>query len=567
VIPKKNISLHLLSLVVTIIFCPLTIFSQVENIPAGNPVYSFLKQMQVKGILKDYDDIILPLTRQQVINSLIKIDSSKNILSEAERDFLLRQEVKLGLKSDENTGGINIFDNFPSGLGENLTEDSEKHLYAYKDSSISFIADPVLEAEYIYSGGYKNNSTLLNLGGVVHGSYDGWLGFYLQGSNGSVLGSREAALLDKRVEQSFTFNHTGINFFDETSGYIRLQKGIVGFELGREWILWGNGYIDRTILSDNPQLFDFIKFDIAYKKFSYNFLHGWLVQPPDYIFIDSLSGYERYKQSKYIAVSRVAYRANENLSFGATQMIIYSDRPFEAAYLNPFLFWESAQRSMNDLDNSFLSFDGRYRIADGIEASASIIFDDINFSYLFHNGWAKYNNGEEWQAGVMLTDPILYKNMTLRLEYLQIRPYTFSHPGGGESLTYTNNGYLLGTDLQPNSARLSAEFSYRFSSKLELNLLFSHSLHGNNIYDAEGNLVTNVGGNVFENYASAYDGQYAYLLDGIREISDRLNMNFKYELIYGYYLIFSYEYDKTSVSGTDVYNNNILTASFKVDFE
>lgn len=549
-----------------VLLTTVSIYAQVENIPAGHPVYVFLKQMQVKGVLHNYDDVILPLSKQQVINDLIRIDSSKEKLTQTEKDFLLRMEEKLGINNKSGLSAINIFDNFPSELSRNLSEDSGKHIYFFRDSLVSFTADPIIEGKYIYSGNYKNNSTLLNFGAVIRGSYDNWLGFYIKGTNGAVLGNRETARFDKRVEQSFAFNHTGINYFDETSGYIRLQKGIVSLEVGRERVLLGNGYIDRTILSDNPPLFDFIRFDIAYKKFRYDFLHGWLVQPPVYILVDSLAGYDRYKQSKYIAASRIGYQANENLSFGASQMIIYSNRPFEAAYLNPFLFWESAQRSMNDLDNSFISFDGRYRIADGIETSVSIIFDDINFSYLFHNGWAKYNNGEEWQAGVILTDPIIFRDMTIRLEYLQIRPYTFSHPGGGESLTYTNNGFMLGTGLQPNSARLSAELDYRFSSKLDLNILYTHSLHGNNIYDANGNLVTNVGGNVFENFAAAYDAQYAYLLDGNREVADKINLNLSYEFIYGYYFNVSYGYYNSSLNGI-ASNDNVLMVSLKINFE
>jgi hypothetical protein len=563
----KHISL---SIKYSILIIPLLLtvkaFPQVETVPAEHPIYSFLKQMHVKGILKDYDDIILPLSKMQVINSLVKIDCNKAELSETEKDYLLRMKEKFGLNNSSGPGPINILDNFPSELARNISEDAEKHIYSYKDSSVSFIIDPVLEGTFIYSGMYSNNSTLLNFGGSLRGSYDNWLGFYLQAANGTVLGNRETAQLDHRVEQSFTFNHTGINYFDETSGYIRLQKGIVSLELGRERVLWGNGYIDRTVLSNNPQLFDFIRFDIAYKKFRYDFLHAWLVQSPDYVFVDSLAGYDRIKQSKYVAVSRLGYQANDDLSFGVSQMVIYSNRPFEAAYLNPFLFWESAQRSMNDLDNSFLSFDSRYHIMDGLEANFSIIFDDINFSYLFKSEWARYNNGEEWQAGIMLTNPLLFQDMTLRLEYLQIRPYTFSHPGGGEALTYTNNGYLLGTDLQPNSARLSADFEYRFSSKLDLNLLYSHSLHGYNIYDANGNLIKNVGGNVFENFASAYDSQYAYLLDGNREIMDKLNITLNYEFIYGFYLSCSYQYYKTSLNGI-IINDNVITVSVKVNFE
>ncbi len=553
-----------LSLILVLILTRIN-FAQVENVPVDHPVYQFLKRMQVQGILNNYNDVVLPLSKQQVINDLLMIDNHKSKLTQTDLEFLERMKEKFGMSNQLEKKAVNIFDNFPSELWPNIKTDTEKHLYNFKDSSISFYIDPIAEGKFIYSSLYKNNSSLLNFGGTIRGSYDNWLGFYLQGTNGTVFGNRNVAEIDQRVEQSYTFNQTKINYFDETEGYIRLQKGIVSLQIGRERVLWGNGYINRTILSENPQPFDFIRFDIAYKKFSYNFLHGWLVQKPIVQHIDSLIGDVKFKSSKYVAISRLGYQANNLLSFGIAQMIIYSDRPFELAYLNPFLFWESAQRSLNDLDNSFLTFDGRYLITNGLEFSSSIIFDDINYSYLFKGEWAKSNNGEEWQAGAIITSPIVFEDMTIKLEYMQARPYIFSHPGIGEALTYTNNGYLLGSDLQPNSTRFSTEINYRITARSMIDISFAHTLHGNNIYDADGNLIKNFGGSAFNNF-SWYDSDYAYLLDGIREVYDDFNAYFQYEFAYGYYLNLNYKYRRSKILGNEVHEN-ILWTSFNINFE
>lgn len=540
------------------------LFAQTENVPADNPVYNFLQRMSVSGHLKNYDDIILPLSREKVLKFLTELDTC-GTLSGTDKRLLTRYYEKIRIPSAAGST-VNIFDGFPSEFPENLITDRQKHLYFYKDSTVNFSIDPVFESENIYSSQAGEGSPIINFGGIVRGSYDGWLGFSLSGTNGIVYGSRKAALHDKRIAQSFTFNKTGLNYFDGTSGYIRLKKGIVNLELGRERILWGNGYINRTIFSGNPQLFDFVRFGISYKKFRYDFIHGWLVQPPDTAFHDSLAGYIRYKPSKYIAVSRLGYRANDRLTLGISQMIIYSGRPFEAAYLNPFLFWESAQRSMNDLDNSFLTFDGRYLITDGLEISSSIIFDDINFKYLFRKkGWDRSNNGNEWQVSSMITSPILPDDFTLKLELTQIRPYMFSHPGIGEALTYTNNGYLLGTDMQPNSSRISAEADYRLSSRAYISADYSHTLHGENIYDKNGNLLRNVGGSVFNN-VSIYDAEYVYLLDGNVRLTDDFKFNINYEISYRYYFNFTYRYIHRNFDNLSS-NDNILTLSFYVSFE
>ncbi len=391
--------------------------AQVENVSTDNPVYSFLKEMQVKGILKDYNDIVLPLSRKKVLDNLKEIDSKRERLSLTDREYLARLKQKLDfydtLSQKDTSRSESIFDNFPDSFSKNLFGESEKHLYKYNDKNINFYINPVAEYKYIYSSHYKNNSSLFNIGGILRGSYDNWFGFYLSGTNGIVNGNRSVAELDPRVAQSYTFNNTKINYFPATEGYARVEKGIVSFQIGRERVLWGTGYINRLILSDNPPPFDFIRFDISYKSLSYNFLHGWLVQMPTFTPIDSLAGDFKTKGSKYVAMSRLGFRPNDKLSLGITQMIIYSNRPLEAAYLTPFLFFESAQRSLNDLDNSFLSFDGRYLATDGLELSSSIIFDDINFKRLANGEWNGNNNGTAWQISLILTNPLLVSDLTV----------------------------------------------------------------------------------------------------------------------------------------------------------
>ncbi len=536
-------------------------FAQVETVPAENPVYSFLKEMHLKGVLKKYDDTILPLSRKIIVEDILIIDNNKSSLSNVQLNYLMK--LKTEFLPEINT--VNYTSDFPSTFFEKLADDSQKHIYSYNDSLVNFYLDPVFQLKSIYSDKEKSSASFLNLGGTFYGSYDDWLGFLVQGSNAVVWGDRKVALNDKNIAQSYSFNHTSINYFDGTKGYMRLEKGAVNLEIGRERILWGNGYLDRTILSDNPQLFDFIKFNFSYKKLRYDFIHGWLVQQPTITYIDSLIGNVKSKSSKYVAISRLGFNATNNLNFGITQMIIYSGRPFELAYLNPFLFWESAQRSMNDLDNSFLSFDGRYLLTNGLEVSSSIIFDDIDFKLLFQGHWNRNNNGVEWQTGMMLTNPILPNDLKIKLEYLQARPYIFSHPGIGEALTYTNNGYLLGADMQPNSSRISAEVSYRFSSNFNFSLKYIYSLHGDNIYDSSGNRILNVGGNVFESL-TLYDPEYVNLLDGIRKTEDKLQLNFNYEINYGTYLNAAYIFKQSSQNG-NVERENIAWLTLQLIYD
>ncbi len=516
--------------------------------------------MYISGFLDDYDNIVLPLSRKQVEIALLNIQKRKSNLNQTDQFLLDNLRQKFGISDSSNV--IGFFDSFPNKFLNNLIAASEKHLYFYHDSIVKFNIDPVFESKFIYSHDNQNTSTLLNFGGRIKGSYDDWLGFYVEAANGSVFGDRATAKLDKRIEQSYTFNNTKINYFDNTQGYIKFQKGIINLQLGRERIIWGAGQINKLILSDNPQIFDFVKFHLNYKSLSYEFLHGWLVMHPEFIKI--YNDISKEKRSKYIAISRLGINPNYDLFLGVSQIIIYSNRPFEVAYLNPFLFWESAQRSMNDLDNSFLSFDGRYRIHNGLMLNASAIFDDINFSRLFKGEWNGHNNGFAWQTGITITDPLLFSNLVLDLEYLQLRPYIFSHPGYSESLTYTNNGYRLGVDLNPNSTLFSVKVSYNVNERLSLSFYFHHLLHGNNEYDSVGNRTRNVGGNIFE-YYTINDSKFANLLDGVLETENRFQFGFDWELFNGIYLKLSWEKRKNSLDSAKNFNVTWGSLSFNFD--
>ncbi len=534
------------------------VFAQIETIPADHPVYPFLKTMYLKGALQNYSDIILPLSREKVIKYLNEVHSRSYLLSESEQEILCRYKVKMGMG---NKKADSYFSNFPSHFTDRYKKYNEKHLYFYADSVVNLKVDFLGDGTYLYSDKIRDYSVLLNFGGQIYGSYSNMFGFLIEGANGAQYNNRDVAKLDPRVKTSFTFNSTGINFFDYTQGYIRFKKDAVDLELGRERLLWGIGYINRMVLSDNPPLFDFLKFHFSYKSLRYDFLHAWLVQPFETINTDTVTF--RQKGSKYLAISRLGITPIPDLELGISQMIIYANRPFEAAYLNPFLFWESAQRSLGDLDNSFLSVDARYKITNGLEASASMIWDDILFSVLFKGEFDRVNNRSTWKTGLILTNPILPPDLDLRVEYQQIRPFTFSHPGIGEALTYTNNSYLLGTDIQPNSTVLSTECNYLLNGNTNIKFKFSHIKHGKNIYDEDGNLIKNVGGNIQQTIGYDYNTLIAPLLDGILETVNQFSISIQNEIVYGIYLNMMYNY---SSSITETENQSQSSAFIQVKF-
>jgi hypothetical protein len=532
-------------LLIILFIQPLSL-SQVENIPVENTVYDFLKIMQIKGIIQEYDDFLLPLSRQEISDLIRTIKGKERELSRIESEIL-----------DIFIKKFNVNDK-PSSLLSN-SSGGIVNLFYYSDSLINLTVNPILGARSLsVLNENANNASIFKLGGHLYGSYDDWFGFLLAGTNEVVFGSREAALRELSIAQSFTFNDTKINFADYTSGYIRLKKEGLSLQLGRERLLLGSGYNNRMVLSHNPPIFDFIRFNFDHKYFNYKFLHGWLVQPKMLIPVDSIFSVGE-KLSKYIALSRLGFNPSSRLKLGISQFIIYANRPFELAYMNPFLFWESAQRSMNDLDNSFLSFDARFLLTEGMEINSSIIFDDIHFERLFKDGWNIVDNRNAWNAGIILSEPVIFSNLSLSLDYVQVRPYMFSHPGIGEMLTFTNNGYQLGIPYKPNSAALDIKATYLISPILTANVQFDYYLHGDNIRNSEGDLVKNYGGDILE-YHTYWDSGKVYLLEGNLSKQYLVTLGLSYELINFLYLNFSY----SNFSGLNSENIFRLSMNYEI---
>jgi hypothetical protein len=522
-----------LSFFFPILFFLQPLLAQIETIPADKEIYDFFKRLQVKGAAPDYNDIILPLSKKDFDRIITTIDFS--LLTQTEKLYLDRLIKKYLTYQTENR----LLNNLPSSL----FNDEPKNLFQYSDSNLTLNLNPVFSVQSITS--QKHSAGLSEIGGRALLNYKDFIGIKIQASNGVVFGDRDAARLNQNVAQSFTFNNTGINFFDRTEGYVKTIYHDLALQLGRERILLGTGNIDRMILGFNPPMFDFVKFDFNYKSLSYNFIHGWLVRDPIIINIDTFYFGYHFKPEKYVAISRFGYNSTI-MNLGISQMIIYADR-FEAAYFNPFLFWESAQRSLNDVDNSFISIDGKFRLLNGSEINLSAIFDDIDLSRVSKGEWFDNSHGFAWQTGLFLTDPLFFKNADLIIEYTQLRPYSFSHPGFGEQLTYTNNGYILGVPIQPNSIKLTSKSRYLLSPSFSAGIGYSFVKHGRNIYDEEGNLIKNFGGDVFR-YLTYFDDLNVYLLKGDVQTSTSKSLFFRYEPIIGYVFNFDIFYNVTKSS-------------------
>ncbi|HCV44089.1 MAG TPA: hypothetical protein DGH68_11445, partial [Bacteroidetes bacterium] len=434
--PIVRLHFVVLAHVLPFLLLPASGFGQAENVPATHPVYDFLKRMEVKGEIEKYHDVVLPLSRRQVAEFLAVLNGKRDQLTSAEQGYLTRYMSELAYELRDSTSVSNSlvdeqgfrFGDYVSGFGD----DRQKYLYSLTDSNVTFFFNGILNAEARVITGDAlgdTSSQYVQFGGRLRGTIYGHLGYYLEGKNASFWGSRELLQRDKVIGQAYTLGVTNTRNFDFVEGYTRYDGKIVSVELGRERVLWGSGLDQKMILSDYARVFDFVRVDVEYKSLKYTFMHAWILGKGGTNLVFSLPSdttatfVEPVVADKYIAAHRLEFSFPGVFDIGAQEMVIYSNRSVDLAYLNPVTLIESAQRSREERDNVFWAFDIQTRFIPDIELAATFLLDDLNFPDLFTDLWSNRWGG---QASLFYADPFTLRNTSLMVEYTRVEPYVFS---------------------------------------------------------------------------------------------------------------------------------------------
>ncbi|MBI5472177.1 MAG: hypothetical protein HY961_07515 [Ignavibacteriae bacterium] len=516
-------------------------FSQAENLNATHPVYTFLKRMEVKGVIERYHDAILPLSRNEIAKFLLAIQAAKDRLTTAEQEILAEyiSEFQFDIAGSMD-GFLSVVGGNEPSFGRALTEelsDREKFLYALHDSSVVMFVNGLLtlDARAISGDVLGDQKTFFTqFGGRIRGTLFGKLGYYLEGTNAQFWGSRELLFRDPIISQAHTIRASDIKNFDFSEGYVRYDAGIVSAQLGRERVLWGTGYDQKMIASENVRQFDFIRADVQYKALKYTFLHGALLGKRDQItFTTSLDTSARFTEpvaaDKFFAAHRIEFSFPNVFDIGFQEMAIYSNRSIDLAYLNPFIVLESAQRSREERDNVFWAFDVQTHFVRGLELTATIVFDDLHFDEFFEPRW--YNR-YAYQGGIMLTDPLFVPNATLMVEYTRVKPFVYAHDRSREN-TYTSLNALLGPRIGPNADSWFFRADYFPLRNLSLSLRVTLTRHGENytVRTTQGrDSLVNVGGDVFLGHRAG-DPRDANFLEGMLFKSRSIQFLVTYEVV------------------------------------
>lgn len=519
----------------------ISLHAQHEHVPVKNPVYDFLLRMQVKGTLPEYSHAALPLERQSIVLLLDSLETQRVDLTQTEQALLDRFKSEFTDEARKQQKRSILFCSDVS-FGERVNDifsDEEKFLYAWQDSTTTFFMELLANAEYrtVLAKGKNSNVTLAQIGGRFRGTVKSFLGYGLEATNGTEFGSRSLALEDPVLRQNSNFNDFKRPFFDFTEAYLNANFGWGNMVLGKERVLIGNSFASRLIVSDNAPTFDALRFGVRFGDFSYSFLHSSILGQKE-----MLEDGKPYYEPRFFAMHRAEIAFSSDVRLGVFESVIYTGRFLDLAYINPINFFKSAEHALGDRDNPFLGFDLTINPINEIQLFGTWLIDDVDASK-WGTGW--WGNKFAWQGGLLTT--ALIPNGELGIEYTRIEPYTFSHFFSGNE--YTHKGYIIGSELQPNSDQWHIRYQHWIDARMQFSFLYRTSRHGNNEYNSQGKLLVNHGGDALVGFKGERDRDHILFLEGILSHTQILGLDFRYELWRNIVFDFRYHYRRQQAPG------------------
>lgn len=531
--------------------------AQHDNVPLDHDVYIFLKEMKVKRIIKNIHDDNPLMSRLELQNQLQSVESKISELSPTEIKLLKKYQNEF---YDDKADSSNTFQFFGKSSGfssdySDLLSDKMKYMYSYRDENASYYLEILGRA--LYGQMFEpdvNNSSLFDIGFRFRGSVFDKIGYSLTVQKGGIGGSQDIApSFDPRLNYNFKYyeRFENIGNYDFTEGYLRYctepaENMNLSIQIGREKLKLGYGYGSKLVLSGDHPVLDFFKMDFNYGVFSFTSLHASTIG--EFHFDRDLN------YTKHIAYNRFKLSFENLFDFGFGETVVYSGRGIDLAYLNPFAFYKYIEMSIQDRDNAIVFLDFQTNFIKNFELQAAFFLDENILSHL--DELQLFSNKTAYQVGVFWYSPFSVNDLSLILEYTRIRPYVYSHFNVKNS--YTSHSQNLGHRIGPNADEIHAGLSYNINEKMRLNLEFQHVRSGENIYDGQGNLIFNAGGDFMVGHRELIDEKYIKFLDGELTNQNIFTFNFKVEPVREVWFDIVYKY----IAEKNVTNDYSRTTSF-----
>ncbi|WP_340065097.1 gliding motility protein RemB [Ascidiimonas aurantiaca] len=332
------------------------------------------------------------------------------------------------------------------------------------------------------------------------------------------------------------FNNDAFDY-PVAEGYISYTPGKffnIQFGHGRNFI--GDGY-RSLLLSDVASPYPFLKINTSFWKIKYT--NMWMslrdVRPEateDGAFL-----------TKYVAMHYLSWNVSKRLNLGFFESVIWdtrNDRGLDVNYLNPVIFYRFIEFSTGSrAGNALVGLNAKYKWNDRLNFYGQLILDELSVDDIF-GGDQSWKNKYGFQMGVKYYNAFALKDLTLQLEYNQVRPYTYSH--NTVVLNYAHNNQPLGHLWGANFSEWVGIANYNYdrwfaTARLvygergfDFNTPEDTFDYGGNIFGNEENRPSDTGittgqGNRVRTFVGDFQG--GYLINPATNLKVFLNLTFR----------------------------------------
>lgn len=275
------------------------------------------------------------------------------------------------------------------------------------------------------------------------------------------------------------FKGTGYDYIDARGSINFKAAKYIDVTFGYDRNFIGNGF--RSLyLSDFSTNVLFLKLNTRIWKFNYQNL-----------FMELVSAYQRGADQllgkKYAAMHHLDVNVTKWLNVGLFEGVVFGQRDrFEFGYLNPVIFYRSAEQQNGSPDNAVLGVDAKANLLNHVQLYGQLLLDELKLNELRRKWWG---NKFGFQLGAKYIDAFGIANLDLQGEWNRVRPFTYSHDDSVAN--YTNYNQPLAHPVGANFNELIGLVRYQPIPRLMVQAKAIYYKQGKDI----GNV--NYGGNIF----------------------------------------------------------------------
>lgn len=502
-------------------FFPVAAYAQTTFFPQGARETVLLERMEIKAGTDSILNFskIKPFSRKQFIPVIEKYGAASGLFNNLQDSVLLTAQGQAIPKLSK----VDLF-NIERALMNSADWTTKKfvskkpflksfykapaNFYEVNVKDFSLIINPVFQYLVGKEKGSSEHLFLNTRGITMRGNIASKIGFavYITDNQERDAGyvrqwsSERQAVPGQGYYKEFKGN--GYDYFD-ARGYISFNAAkYVDISFGYDKNFIGSGY-RSLFLSDFSTNALFLKLNTRIWKFNYQNLFMELVNA-------YRRGADQLLGKKYAAMHHLDLSVTKWLNVGLFEGIIFGRRDhFEFGYLNPVMFYRSAEQQNGSPDNAVAGLDVKANIAKRFQLYGHLLLDELKLNELKLKWWG---NKFGYQLGAKYIDAFGVPNLDVQAEWNRVRPFTYTHD---DSLAnYTHYNQPLAHPLGANFNEVIGLLRYQPFPRL--------TMQGKLIYSKQGKdtSTANYGSNIFlPNTVRPFDYGFKVGTGGLSKVS------------------------------------------------